>query len=401
MPSKGIGGNLADALQRDVYCLLGLPVDAVDMATAVARVRDAARRREPCFISTPNLNFLIGSRSDSDFRDSVIGSELSLADGMPLVWIARLLGIPLPERVAGSNLFEHLGKDADKPLTVFFFGGPQGAAEAAAKRLNAEPRGLACVGYDSPGFGTVEELSGADTIARINASGADLLVVALGAKKGQAWIERNRARLSVPAITHLGAVVNFVAGTVRRAPPWMQKSGLEWLWRVKEEPQLWRRYGSDGLALARLLVTRIVPYAWLLHQRKPARAELDACACRVRETAREIVVRLRGAWVRQTLAPLRECLSRVARTKKDVRVDLAHATYVDSAFLGLMLLFYGVQKANGRRLICSPVIGQVRRIFEYGCSEFLLAAEDETDAGTPAWSDLDEAELEDAGAVNG
>jgi N-acetylglucosaminyldiphosphoundecaprenol N-acetyl-beta-D-mannosaminyltransferase len=284
---------------------------------------------------------------------------------------------------------------------VFFFGGPQGAAEAAARRLNAERSALTCVGYESPGFGSVDELSREETIARINASGADLLVVSLGAKKGQAWIERNRARITVPAVTHLGAVVNFVAGSVDRAPRWMQKSGLEWLWRIKEEPVLWRRYWADGLALASLLATRIVPYAWLLLRRKPGREELGASAYRLRQTEREVVVRLRGAWVQENLAPLRQCLSQASAARKDVRIDLAHASYVDSSFLGLMLLLYGVQKANGRRLLCTPVSASVRRIFEYGCSEFLLAAEDETDAGTPAWSDLDEAELEDARTANG
>ena len=114
---------MSDVFERDVYCLLGLPFDTVDMAGAVQRVRDAAARRTSCFISTPNLNFIIGCRADSQFRDSVINSDLSIADGMPLVWIARLLGIPIRERVAGSGLFDQLRERTSTQLSVYFFGG--------------------------------------------------------------------------------------------------------------------------------------------------------------------------------------------------------------------------------------------------------------------------------------
>ncbi len=248
--------------QRDVYCILGLPFDAIDMAGTVCQVRDAAAQRTPCFLSTPNLNFAIGSRSDGAFRDSVIHSNLVVADGMPLVWIARLLDVPIRERVSGSTLFETLRGGSGKPLSVYFFGGPNGAAEAACQRLRQEGGGLTGAGYDSPGFGSVADMRSDEIIQRINASGADFLLVALGARKGEAWIEHNRARITVPVISHLGAVVNFVAGRVHRAPVWMQHIGLEWLWRIKEEPALWRRYFADGLALLLVLVTRVIPYAW-------------------------------------------------------------------------------------------------------------------------------------------
>jgi len=376
-------------LERDVYCLLGLPFDAIDMASAVERVRGAVARREPCFISTPNLNFLIGSRTDSGFRDSVIGSDLSIADGMPLVWAARLLGIPIRERVAGSGLFEQL-KVA--PIKVYFFGGRDGVAEAAARALNAQSSAMVCVGHESPGFGSVEELSNDESIARINASGADLLVVSLGAKKGQAWIERNRRRISVPAVSHLGAVLNFTAGTVQRAPHWMQRAGLEWLWRIKEEPALWRRYVADGAGFLRLLFTRLVPFAWWIRRRRPTREALEAATLEAREQRRTVIV-LRGAWTQENLDPLRRCLATASAAKKDIRIDLADVTYLDSSFLGLLLVLYGLQKQNGKRLVCSPVSSDVRRVFEYGCSEFLLAPDDEGIAGT----ELDE----EATAVSG
>jgi N-acetylglucosaminyldiphosphoundecaprenol N-acetyl-beta-D-mannosaminyltransferase len=355
-----------------VHCLLGLPIDAIDLAEAQRRVRAAAAARMPCFMSTPNVNFLIQSRSDDAFRNAVLHSDLSVADGMPLVWLARLIGIPIRERVAGANLFEALRGGEGKPLAVYFFGGPDGVAGEAARRLAPEAKGLVCVGYDSPGFGSVEEMSGEETIRRINASNADLLVVSLGARKGQAWIERNRPRLNVPVVSHLGAVVDFGAGTVRRAPAWMQRAGLEWLWRIKEQPGLWRRYLNDGIALAALLVTRVLPYAW--YARRHAASSAGEGYVEAREAEREYTLALRGAWTRANLTRLRRCFAAAAQSGKDVRLDMTAVSHVDSAFVGLVMLLLGYLQQRGQRLAILPVPRPVRRVMEYCCAEFLCHA---------------------------
>jgi len=336
-----VTGEQAPDFERDVHCLLGLPIDAIDLAGAEKRIRAAAAARLPCFMSTPNVNFVIESRSDRAFRDAVLHSDLSVADGMPLVWLARLAGIPLRERVAGANLFEALGGGSDeRRLAVYFFGGPDGVAEAAGRRLGREAKGLVCVGHQSPGFGSVEEMSSEETIRRINASNADLLVVSLGARKGQAWIERNRSRLNVPVVSHLGAVVDFAAGRIRRAPPWMQRAGLEWLWRIKEQPSLWRRYFSDGLALAMLLLTRVLPYAWYMRSRwHAAEASVEAS-----DRKHVYVIVLRGAWTHANIALLRRWFTQAARSRKDVRLEMTAVSHVDSAFVGLVMLLFAYQQ---------------------------------------------------------
>jgi len=356
---------------RDVYCLLGLPFDAVDMAAAVKRVRRSATERIPCFISTPNLNFLIGCRADARFRDSVVHSDLSIADGMPLVWIARLLGLPIKERVAGSDLFAQLGKGLANPLKVYFFGGPPGVAQTACRRLEKVAPGLVCAGFESPGFGSIAAMSGDNSISQINASGADFLVVSLGAKKGQAWIEHNRARITAPVISHLGAVVNFIAGTVKRAPGLLQKTGLEWLWRIKEEPALWRRYFGDGLALLNLLATRVLPYAWFLRRHRTSAAELAAAAAEIKDDAHFCVVHLRGAWTERNIAPLRDCFASAVMADKDVRLEMSGVNYVDSAFVGLVTLLHGHQQQNNRQLLISSAREPVRRVLRYCCAEYL------------------------------
>lgn len=250
--------------------IVGLPFDVLDTSEAVNRIGSAIQHQERLFFSTPNLNFMVMAQEDEVFRQSVLASGLSLADGMPVVWLSKLQGTPLPERVAGSTVFEQLRAGAGqsiigRPIKVYFFGGPPGVAEKACTVLNAEYARagghMVGVGALCPGFGSVAEMSKPEVIAAINASGADFLVVALGAKKGQGWIMHNLSQLTVPVVSHLGAVVNFVAGTVERAPVVWQRCGLEWLWRIRQEPALFERYWADGWALFGL-VLRALRFRW-------------------------------------------------------------------------------------------------------------------------------------------
>jgi N-acetylglucosaminyldiphosphoundecaprenol N-acetyl-beta-D-mannosaminyltransferase len=255
------------------YAILGLPFHAVTTDEAEAQIRQAIHTRQRCFLSTPNLNFLAAAQHDPAFRRSVLESDLSVADGMPLIWLARLLGIPLPERVAGSTLFDRLRRDAGHaPIRVYFFGGAPGVAELASRRLNEQAGGMVAVGFHDPGMGDIPSMSTTAILDRINQCQPDFVVVALGARKGQAWIQHNRLCLDAPVISHLGAVINFVAGTVERAPVWMQKSGLEWLWRIKEEGALARRYAKDGLWFLEALLCQVLPLIL-------ARRRVDASRC--------------------------------------------------------------------------------------------------------------------------
>jgi N-acetylglucosaminyldiphosphoundecaprenol N-acetyl-beta-D-mannosaminyltransferase len=359
--------------QRNVFCVLGLPFDAISMADALCCLRQAAEERTRRVVSTPNVNWVVSCLSDVQFRDAAIHSDLSVVDGKPLVWIAWLLGIPISEPVSGSTLFALLRCDSGKQLSVFFFGGVDGAAETACRRLRMENRGLTCAGFDPAGFGSIEDMSGDDVIQRINTSNADFLVVALGAKKGQAWIERNRARLAVPLISHLGAVMNFVAGRVRRAPVWMQRVGLEWLWRIKEEPELWMRYLRDGLKLLAILGCRAVPYAWYLRTYEPDAQSVPLSAIETHDGDDAYVIRLSGVWTRKNLAPLRDCYAKASAAGKPVRLDLRAATYVDSAFVGLTVLLHGSQKQIGKAFEIVGTQRAVRRVINYCCAEYMFS----------------------------
>ena len=329
-------GHTVD-FSRDLCFLLGLPFDVIDLDTAVARIRAAAASRTRIFISTPNTNFVVAARRDVAFRDSVFHSDMSLMDGKPLVWAARLMGIRVPERVSGADVFEALRRPGSQPISVYFFGGQPGVAARAAANINAAQGPVSCVGFDEAGFGSVEEISDHATIDRINASGADFLVVSLGAAKGQAWIEHNLPRLKVPVVSHLGAVVGFIAGSVKRAPPWMRRSGLEWLWRVKEEPHLWRRYVSDGLVFLRLLAFDVIPGA--LKRRISRRPNEPAKkVCEVIESETGITMTLAGALGRTDLQRLKHLSHLSACASSPLTIDLSGVTELDNSSLAVLML---------------------------------------------------------------
>jgi N-acetylglucosaminyldiphosphoundecaprenol N-acetyl-beta-D-mannosaminyltransferase len=230
---------------------------------------------------------------------------------------------------------------------------------------------MVCVGYESPGFGSVEDLSGQETIDRINAGGADFLVVAMGAAKGQAWIQRNLQRLQVPVISHLGAVVNFAAGTVSRAPAWVQRAGCEWLWRIKEEPALWRRYGRDALAFVGLFVGKLLPHlVWLrMHRRARVNAPAEATLGRDGQCARlHLCGNIPEAIPEAIDAALHEC----AALAGPVSLDLGQVDHFGPRFAGRLLQFEKTLSAGNRPLQLIGLSSRTRRLFRWNGLESLV-----------------------------
>lgn len=370
--------DIEDDFNRDVWCLLGLPFDAVSMELASEQIFRSSASKKKCVISTPNLNFVVTALTNSDFRDTVISSELSLLDGMPLLWVSKLVDTGVSEKVSGSDFFDYLwnkNTPNNGNLNVFFFGGEKGIAQAASENINARYSGVSCVGYLDPGFGPIDVLSSPDNINKINQSQADFLIVALGAIKGQHWIDLNRAKLSTPVISHLGAVINFVAGKVRRAPRWMQKSGLEWIWRIYQEPVLWRRYLVDGFVFSKLLLTRVVPYIiWRkLNSRRLVKSRPPSC--QLEAGTRSTIIKIKGDCLHDNLGPIREVFASAARNSNQIELDLEYVSLIDGAFLGLCQVLLKQTKCSGGQLIISGLSPSLRRIFYWNCAEYLIQAD--------------------------
>jgi N-acetylglucosaminyldiphosphoundecaprenol N-acetyl-beta-D-mannosaminyltransferase len=347
------------------------------MDGALAWARKAALSGRPRLLSTPNLNFLVNSQTNKELRDSLLLSDLSIADGMPLIWIARLLGLPIRSRVAGSELFDRMVRQPGKgrAIKVFFFGGADGVAEKAAEAMNASSDGVRCVGTLNPGFGTIEDMSSTAIVERINTSGADFLVVALGAQKGQEWLLRNHDRLKIPLRSHLGACMNFQAGTVARAPRLFQRSGLEWLWRIKEEPQLWRRYRHDGLALIRLMFTKVMPLVLQrLFMKRVTPVTGTAMAITARKAATSLTLFVKGHATESNIGDaITQFASALDERSCPLTVDLSGAETVDQRFLGLLMTVHKQATRLGIPFHIQAGSRAIKWTFRLNAAEYLLS----------------------------
>jgi len=212
----------------------GVPIDVLDIAGAVGRISAAFGQRPLMQVSTVNLDFLVQAHSDGEVRDILRGCQLSVADGWPVVLLGRLLGSSLRQRVPGADLVPMaVAAAAERGAGVFLLGGQDGVAAIAASRLEERHPGLRVSWYEPP-VAPLEEMDDEGILSRIEASGAELLLVGLGHPKQERWIARNRDRLPVAAAIGVGCCLDLIAGRVGRAPEWMQKAGLEWLFRLQQ-----------------------------------------------------------------------------------------------------------------------------------------------------------------------
>jgi N-acetylglucosaminyldiphosphoundecaprenol N-acetyl-beta-D-mannosaminyltransferase len=366
-----------DDLAREVYCVLGIPIDAIDMATLISAVENAAVHKTPFLISTVNLNYLVTSQRDPEFHQSLLCSNLCPADGMPIIWIARLLRIPIKRRVAGSDLFATINATKRaRRMKVFLFGGTETDAAAATSAINQSLGGWCCVGHFCPGFGSVETMSQDHVIDAINASTGDFLLAALGARKGQIWLLRNHDRLQIPVRAHLGATLHFAAGTIRRAPALAAKLGLEWLWRIKEEPHLWRRYWRDGVALSGLMYRHVLPLAlrtyWQHWFGNNARQDLLIERAEDGDTA---VLHLSGAATAGNVAKAISVMRQAMASKRPMIINLANTSVIDARFLGLLLMLRKRTDEVGRGVKFVAASRRLKTLFDRNGAGFLLASE--------------------------
>ncbi len=315
-------------LGRSPVAILGVPFDNVTTSEALEAIGQMAESNSPHYVVTANMDFLALARSDKGLRRILADAHMVLCDGTPVVWASRLLGNPLAERVAGSDLVPLvLQRAAEKGYRVFFLGASPESAELAVSRVRLALPSLIVAGHYSPPFAPLEKMDHEEILGRIREANPHIVLVAFGCPKAEKWMAMHYMELGVPVMVGVGGTIDFLAGRFKRAPGWMQRTGLEWLYRLGQEPRrLWRRYATDFWVYG----TKITAQWALMRSAKP-------------------------------VAPgnLLECVG------GHLIVDLTDIKKIDSAGIGLLLLWRKRLNAVGRHLVLACPSESVRQSLKW------------------------------------
>ncbi len=217
------------------------------MAETLSWIDGLIASKRSAYLVTANLDFAAQASGDVELQRILVEAELVLCDGTPLVWASRLAGKPLRERVAGSDLVPQLAAHAERRgYKIFLLGGEPHILEEAAKNLAQKHPLLPPVKFYSPPFASLQDLDHAAILERLKEARPDILLVAFGCPKQEKWISMHYRTLGIPCSIGVGATVDFLAGKVSRAPAWIANLGLEWVYRLSQEPKrLFGRYWKD------------------------------------------------------------------------------------------------------------------------------------------------------------
>ena len=224
--------------------IVGTAVDAVNLDAVVMQIEEWVEQHQRAYIACGTVHSLMTARTDSAHREALANADLVTPDGMPLVWLCQRAGHSQCDRVYGPDLLEAvLRHPGAKSWRHYFLGGAPGVAEKMVARLQLKYPHLIVAGIHSPPFRELSDAENATLQAEIESTHPDILWVGLGAPKQEKWMAAHRAAYTVPVMIGIGAAFDFFAGNKPHAPRWMQRSGLEWFFRLCCEPRrLWRRY---------------------------------------------------------------------------------------------------------------------------------------------------------------
>lgn len=242
MNSKTISASVARTQQYGAR-ILDCYIDACSWQTTLQTIQRWSAMRESCYVCICNVHSVITAQHDIAFGQALEGADMSTPDGMPVTWMLRQMGFPEQQRINGPDLmWRYCALAEQRGEPVFFYGNTKQTLAALAQKLRlAFPR-LRIAGMISPPFRPLTAAEDDDIVVRINASGARVVFVSLGCPKQELWMAAHRGRIDAVMIG-VGAAFDYHAGTIKRAPLWMQQRGLEWLYRLCAEPRrLWKRY---------------------------------------------------------------------------------------------------------------------------------------------------------------
>jgi len=246
-------GQSIDVPNLDSRFILGMRIDPTSYSDATSRVLAWASSSESRYVCASNVHVIMESHDSAEFRAMVNGADLVAPDGMPLVWALRLFGVADATRVTGPTLTGHLlERAAAEGITIGFYGGTPRVVARILEACGRSFPGLRVEYAHSPPFRQLTAEEDAAVTGEINASGASILFVGLGCPKQERWMALHKGRVNA-VMLGVGAAFDFLAGAKPRAPVWMRRAGLEWLFRLVKEPRLWRRYAYHNPRFVALL----------------------------------------------------------------------------------------------------------------------------------------------------
>lgn len=364
--------------------LLGLPFHDLTLDETLGYCRETMKGDAARYLVTANVDFTTQAYEDPDLKKIVFFADRVVCDGMPLVWLSRLFGYPLRERVAGSDMVPQLLEIcAEDKRPVYFFGSDLETLKQAKVIVEEKYPGLEVVGLDSPAMGAVIEWDNDTLCEKMRGSGAKLLLVCLGCPKQERWIFAHHRDTGIPLSIGVGASLDFITGKQKRAPRWMQKTGLEWFWRMSSSPsRLVSRYSKDLV----FLIKAAARQAWS-QRRRESLADL----AHDHPTAAPSVIAVdriewRGVLQSSQLAgaPIPEQVTR------PVLLDASRVEFMDSSGLGrLATLVRQCRAANQLLAVVNPsdafkapvIASKMDSLFSMVPSESAALALVETDGG--------------------
>lgn len=335
--------------------IMGVPFHRVTNTQTVDWCLEHIRQRVPGYVTTPNLDFVMHAGRDPELYRILAQSDLVIADGMPIIWLSGWLGPRLPERVAGSDLVVNLSRAAaENNLTVFNLGGAPGVPEKAGAALKARFPGFRLAGAYSPPKADLLEMDHATILGQLEASNPDILYVAFGAPKQEKWINMHVSQWKVPLALGIGGSLDFLAGTQTRAPRWMQKTGIEWLWRLGTNPsRFWKRYGANFAFLLKS--------AWAIHRLRQAPLHPAPAYLPPPEAAADFrIIDWRTIADDQAASRIVDTYCR-AGDRRPLLVNLARCEWLDSRELGVLMTLGRHGRRHGIPVLFTGAAQRIQR----------------------------------------
>ena len=355
--------------RANTVALFGLPITNVTMAETLERIEEAIASGGMHQIATANLDFARNSLRSEALQKVICDCSMVLPDGAPMLWASRLFGKPLIERVTGVDLIPELARlSAQEGYGIFLLGSDERNTQAASDILAERHPGVKIVGRYSPPVSTLAEMDDDDILEHIWKAKPQILLVAFGNPKQELWIHRNRERLNVPVAIGIGGALEMIAGTLKRAPRWVQKVQMEWFFRLAQEPfRLLPRYANDAIALVRHL-----PVVLAASRLQPQEIRTDGLTMEMRGGVR--VVKTPSTLTGAHCTGLMEEAHAAAAAAQEMVIDMSGTTRVEADGLGCLLHARRVVLAAAGTLCLAGVSRPVRRVLRVSAIYDLFGA---------------------------